>query len=186
MLIPAVAAPKTKGVSGSRKAFSICVLLAALIVLGIELRAGIGQSRSAKQLASISTDGSFNNVLLADAHKMLLLSPNATVIRENRIEKVVHYRWGSLLRSLLGQAESDLFLVSSATEPPYAIAYFTDREDAQSGLFGDAALIEYSMEGTTLDNDNPLNLPDAPTEVTAPDAQSPDAQAPNSDTAGQN
>ena len=87
---PVAATPGTNGVSGSRKAFSICILLATLIVLGIELRAGLGQSRSAKQWASISTDGTFNNVLLADAHQMLSLNPRATVIRENKIEKVVH------------------------------------------------------------------------------------------------
>ncbi len=181
MSVPVAKALKTKAVSGSRKAISVCILLAAIIVLAIELRAGLGQSRSAKQLASISNEGSFNNVLLADAQKMLSLSPQATVIRENRIEKVVHYRWGSLLRSLLGQPEADLFLVSSATEPSYAIAYFTDSEDAQSGLFGDAALIEYSIEEPPVDNDNPLNLPDAPVEVTVPDAKEPVAE-----TAGQN
>lgn len=162
MSVPGATTPTIKGVSGARKAFSICILLAALIVLGVELRAGLGQSRSAKQMASISTDGTFNNVLLADAHQMLSLSPQSTVIRENRIEKVVHYRWGSLLRPLLGQSESDLFLVSSATEPAYAIAFYTDPEDAHSGLFGDAALIEYSLEESKANDDDPLNLPDAP------------------------
>ena len=180
MSAPVPTTPATKGVSGARKAFSICILLAALILLGVELRAGLGQSRSAKQMASRSTDGTFNNVLLADAHQMLSLSPQSTVIRENKVEKVVHYRWSSLLRPLLGQPESDLFLVSSATEPAYAIAYYTDPEDAHSGLFGDAALIEYSLEVPMADNDNPLNLPDAASDT--PDVES---QPPVSETADQ-
>lgn len=173
MSVHVVTTPTNKGVSGSRKAVSLCVLLAALVVLGVEIRAGLGQSRSAKQMAAISTDGMFSNVLLADAHQMLSLSPKSTVIRENKIEKVVHYQWGSLLRPWLGQPESDLFLVSSASEPAYAIAYYTDPEDAHSGLFGDAALMEYALEEPMSNDDNPLNLPDAPSDLPVPESLPP-------------
>ena len=49
--------PTTTGVSGFRKAVSGCLLLTALVVLAIELRAGLGQANSAKALAAVSTEG---------------------------------------------------------------------------------------------------------------------------------
>lgn len=44
---------KPQGVSPARKAVSVILLIVVLIVLGIELRAGLGQSGSFKALDSI-------------------------------------------------------------------------------------------------------------------------------------
>lgn len=152
----------TTGVSGFRKAVSICLLLIALVVLAIELRAGIGQSNSAKALAGVSTKGLFKNLAMTNAQEMLSLSPVATVIRDNKDEKVFHYRWVSFLRPLIGQPQPELFLVSSATEPAYAIAFYTDPEDAKSGFYGDALPAEEPTGYVLPTEDDPLNLPDAP------------------------
>ena len=173
-----VSTPTAKpGVSGIRKAVSGCLLLTALVVLAIELRALLGQANSANALAAVSTKGLFHNLTLSDAQNLLAFRPGATVIRDNEQEKVFHYRWISLLRPVMGQRQPELFLVSSATEPAYAIAFYTDPEDAASGFFGDAIPVMTPEDFDEASIDNPLGLPDAPLTFPAPDAQ-PEAVTP--------
>ncbi|MBC7964433.1 MAG: hypothetical protein H7Z17_00795 [Fuerstia sp.] len=141
------------------------------MVLAIELRAGLGQSNSANALAAVSTDGLFNNLALSDARKLLSLSPNETIIRDNEREKVFHYQWISLLRPVMGQPQPELFLVSSPTEPAYAITFYTDPEDARSGFFGDAIPLMMPEAYEEPSMDNLLGLPNAPVTFPAPDTQ---------------
>lgn len=152
------------GVSTNRKIFSAIALTALLVVLGIEVRAGLGQSQTAKAFAAVTSDGRFNDVLLDDAKRMVAMSPSETVIRDNENETVHHYQWYSLLRPLIGQQQPELYLVSRPGDPVYAVAFYTDSEDAQSGFYGDGVVVEDDGMGGYVDpaNDNPLGLPDAP------------------------
>ncbi len=159
-----ISAPPS-GVSGTRKAVSMIVLLVAVVVFGIELRAGLGQANSAKALAGISEDGIFKDLLLADAQLKLSFAPSESVIRETANEKVYQYRWMSILRPLIGQAQPELYLVSQPTNPPKAFAFYTDPDDAKSGFFGDAAAVSVetgAMIPAEMDAAaDPFGIPDA-------------------------
>ena len=63
------------------------------------------------------------------------------------------------------------------TEPAYAIAFYTDPEDAASGFFGDAIPVMTPEDFEEASMDNPLGLPDAPLTFPAPDTQ-PEAVTP--------
>lgn len=179
---PSLTPKTTAGVSGGRKIISTCMLVFALIVLAVELRAGLGQSNSASALATVSTEGLFSNLLLSDAEKLISLRPGATVIRDNKNEKVYHYRWLSFLRPLIGQHQPELFLVASPTEPAYAIAFYTDPEDSKSGFFGDSKPAEEPTGYVLPSEGDPLNLPDAPLADPAGDVPA-EADAPTEEAA---
>lgn len=114
---------------------------------------------------------------MSDAQGMLSFSPGATVIRDNDNKKVFHYRWVSFLRPLIGQPQPELFLVSSATEPAYAIAFYTDPEDAKSGFYGDSLPAEEPTGYVLPTEDDPLNLPETPLADPAADTR-PETAAP--------
>lgn len=173
----------SRGVSTGRKIISNLMLVLLLVVLGIEGRAGLGQSQSANAFLAATTDGRFNNVLLEDARKMLAFSPSETVIRDNENETVYHYQWYSLLRPLIGQQKPELYLVSRPGEPVYAVAFYTDSEDAQSGFYGDGVPVEDDGMGGYVDPamDNPLGLPDAPERPASEKSAGDDQPVPDSD-----
>lgn len=131
-----VSPPKTTGVSPARRAVSTVLLVVALVILGIELRAGLGQSNSGKAMSAMLTEGVFENVPLTTAQAALALWPSESVLRDDKLEKVVRYSWFSLLRPLTGKPQPELFLVSDKSDPPRAITFYTDPEDAAAGFFG--------------------------------------------------
>lgn len=141
------------GVSPARKAASTVILLVALAVLGIELRAGLGQRNSARALEAKSEDGFFANLSLADAQSMLAFAPTENILQETELETVYHYSWFSLLRPLAQQPKSELFLVARKTDPPIAVSFYTEAEDAAhlpasgSGAGSDAGASETSGMG---------------------------------------
>ena len=83
----------------------------------------------------------------------------------------------SFLRPLIGQPQPELFLVSSATEPAYAIAFYTDPEDAKSGFYGDSVPAEDPTEYMLPTEGEPLSLPVTPLADPAADTQ-PETDAP--------
>ncbi len=117
------------GVSPARKAVSTVILLVALAVLGIELRAGLGQRNSARALEGKSEDGFFENLSLAEAQSMLAFAPTESILQETELETVYHYSWFSLLRPLAQQPNSELFLVARKTDPPIAVSFYTDADE---------------------------------------------------------
>lgn len=128
---------KPAGVSPARKAVSAIILVIAIVVLGVELRAGLGQKQTIDAMAKQSEDGVFTDTKLEDAKAMLVLFPSETVIRDSEMETLYKYSWNSLLRPLMGQTHPELYLVASKSEPSYAISYYTDPDDGSEGFFGD-------------------------------------------------
>lgn len=168
-------------VSRTRKTVSSIILVVVLILLAIEVRAAIGQSNSGKALAAASTDGLFEDKTLLDVQAMLSLSPTSTIIRETTYERVLHYRWFSLFRPLMGQPVPELFLVHSFGEPEKAIAYFTDSQDALSGFYGDPLPAEEPTGYPEPTADNPLGLPEGDvSEPAASEAGNPTPEVPTS------
>ncbi|MCA9035568.1 MAG: hypothetical protein KDA91_10580 [Planctomycetaceae bacterium] len=134
------------GVSPARKMVSTVFLVIALIVLAIELRAGLGQRFSGESLAKISTDGVFESgTSVETAQQQLSMSPSVTIVRDNEMETVYHYQWLSLLRTVVGQPPAELFLVATKTDPPQALGYYTDPDDANVGFYGDSLPSEDPM-----------------------------------------
>lgn len=132
------------GVSPARKAVSVIILIVALIVLGVELRAGLGQKQTGDALASRCekdeqgvAQGVLIDVKLDEAKSMLALFPTETVLRDTDMETVYKYTWESLLRPLMNQPQPELYLVASKSEPAYAISYYTDPDDGSVGFYGE-------------------------------------------------
>jgi hypothetical protein len=124
------------GVSPARKKFSTGLLIVALVVLAIEARSGLGQLLSGKALAARSFEGGFENVSFAEASSLVSMVPSVSVHADNPDETVYRYTWFSLLRSIAKKPVPELYIVASKADPPQAVAYFTDREEAAL-MYGD-------------------------------------------------
>ncbi len=159
------------GVSGTRKMVSMVLLAVALVVLAIELRASIGQANSVKALSAKSEEGIFDGLSLADAQSMLSLFPAESVIRETEHEKVFQYKWVSLLRPLMQQPQPQLFIVSSPSDPPVALTFFTDPDDANSGFYGDPAAVSKETGAMFPEQTDPHGIPDAPASPGTPPSE---------------
>ena len=165
------------GVSGTRKMVSMVMLVIAVVVFAIELRASLGQSNSVKALSAKSEDGIFNGVSLADAQGMLSLFPTESVIRETEYEKVYQYTWTSVLRPLMQQPQPQLFIVTKPSEPTLAMTFFTDPEDATSGFYGDPAKVSKESGAIFPEMTDPHGIPLAPADPATPPSE-PAAEAP--------
>lgn len=117
------------GVSPARKAVSTVILLIALAVLGIELRAGLGLRNSTQALEAKSEDGFFENLSLDDAQSLLAFAPTENIVQDTEMETVYQYSWFSLLRPLAQQPKSELFLVARKTDPPRAVSFYTEADE---------------------------------------------------------
>lgn len=120
-----------KQVSKARKVISGIILLALLVVLGIEGRAGFGHSSSAKALQDIAPDGAFqqDTVTREQVEAMMVLSPNTEELDfdsgRGRVE--YKYEWKSLIRPLMANMPAtELYVSYSEEEPQYAMYYGTD------------------------------------------------------------
>ena len=124
-----VEAPAPEGVSPLRKNFSVGILLALVVVLGIELRASLGQKWSGTALqAAAPENGVFDedSVSPEALEGMLSLGPSKTMLRESDTETEYRYSWFSLLRPILGRQESAVYVVYDRNDPPTAIRYGTE------------------------------------------------------------
>lgn len=120
---------KKSGVSPARKAVSTVILVLALIVLAIELRAGLGFLNSGKALEARSEDGAFENMTHEEALGLLSFSPSESVLQDEEQVTVYRYSWFSLLRPLMGRTQPELFLVVHKNSPPVAVSYYTNADD---------------------------------------------------------
>ncbi|MFN9718407.1 MAG: hypothetical protein ACK58L_06930 [Planctomycetota bacterium] len=155
-----------RGVSTTRRISSIIVLVIAIVVLLIELRASLGQSRSAEALAAKAPDGLFpEGIPLKEGEAIIGLFPEITTIRQNENEVVRRYRWQSLLKPLLNKPESEIYLVSRPTNPELLLAFYTDRDDAEKGFYGDPAKVSIESGAMMPVGDerpaDPFGIPDA-------------------------
>ncbi len=112
-----------KGVSAGRKAFSTILLLVLLVILAIELRAGLGVSLSEKALQEYSKDGIINGLTLAEAQSKMKLFPESAVDDSQPNETTIRYTWFSLLRPLIGKPQAVLHIVATRGDNPMAMSY---------------------------------------------------------------
>lgn len=141
--------PENSGVSPLRKNISRGILILLLVVLGIELRAGIGHMQSGKALQNAAPDGAFEKITLQELENLLVLSPSRTVVRESPEDIEYRYGWYSLLRPLLSRPEAAYYVVVSdikkglvgrySPEPP------TEDEIAASEALAEAAKRDVSQ-----------------------------------------
>lgn len=152
-------------VSPARRMISVILLIVAVAVFLVELRASLGQSRSAEALASKAPDGLFpDGIPLEQGEALIGFFPEVTKVRENESEIVRRYSWRSLLKPLLNKPASEIYLVSRPTSPEVLLAFYTDREDAEKGFFGEPTKISVES-GAMMPVDelppDPFGIPDA-------------------------
>lgn len=138
------------GVSPLRKAVSAVVLCVLVIVLVVELRAGMGHMMSGKMLQEESPEGAFHDLPLAEFEAMLSFAPARTVVRENDDEVEYKYSWYSLLRPLL-RPEAAYYVVVATAAPKNVKRYNTEPPSEQD-LAAVAAIdmpedMEFSEDG---------------------------------------
>lgn len=117
------------GVSPGRKAFSTIVLIVLLVVLGIELRAGLGVSLSENALKANAQEGIISGLSLEEAKAKMMLWPTFEVDDSSGAETSIRYTWYSLLRPLIGKPPAVLYLVGSKGDNPVALSYHGELTD---------------------------------------------------------
>ena len=120
------------GVSPARKMVSLVVLLGLLVVFVIELRAGLGQSRSVSALAARGDQGGLES---ADMDKNVLLStlwfsPSEETTQENDQLAECEYTWFSIFQPLMqGASPSIKVLYDKSSDPWKAVEFKTPEPD---------------------------------------------------------
>ncbi|MBL8817147.1 MAG: hypothetical protein JNL58_14050 [Planctomyces sp.] len=117
------------GVSPGRKAFSTIMLIVLLVVLGIELRAGLGVSLSENALKANAKDGIITGLSLEEAKAKMMLWPTSEVDDSSGAETSIRYTWYSLLRPVIGKPPAVLYLVGSKGENAVALSYHGELTD---------------------------------------------------------
>ena len=121
----------TGAVSPLRKKISTAVLVGLIVVLGIELRAGIGHMQTGKALQARAPEGAFEDTGIDDLDKMLVLSPSRTIVRETPDETEYRYAWLSLLRPLFSRPEAAYYIVVMKTTEPFVARYSPEAPSEQ-------------------------------------------------------
>ena len=100
------------GVSPLRKKVSALILILLIGVLGIEIRAGLGQYMTGNSLAAIAPDGAFplNTLSYDELQASISMGPESEVVRESDAEVEYRYTWFSLLRPLLSRPQAAIFV----------------------------------------------------------------------------
>ena len=131
--------PKGPKVSPVRTIVSLVMLVIVGGISVIELRAGLGQYLSVKELKkTFGNDENAANqktVTFEEAKALLRMGPSESVPTEGSIEKVYQYTWFSVLRPLMGETSPEIYIRVTAGNPPLAIDFFTSAEDAQGGNY---------------------------------------------------
>jgi len=106
------------------------------VVCLIEMRAGLGQYLSGKELKGVlggdDSAAPLTSVRFAEAKALLSMSPTEEVVRETDHEKVYRYSWYSLLRPLIGEPSPQIFISVTTDADAIATGFFTS-EDEQPG-----------------------------------------------------
>lgn len=146
-----LSAENSSGVSPARKAVSAIVLVVLLFVLGIEIRAGLGQMWSAQTLEATAPGGAFpyQEFSYDSTQSLLSLFPSEEVQRESETEIEYKYSWYSLLRPLLNKPESVEYIVySKSHEERWALFHSTEKmSDAEKELAAAAEQAHQDAEG---------------------------------------
>lgn len=129
-------APQGPKVSPARTIASLILLLVVGVICLIEMRAGLGQYLSGKELKGVlggdDTAASLKSVRFTEARALLSMSPTEEVVRETDHEKVYRYSWYSLLRPLIGEPSPQIFISVTTDADAIATGFFTS-EDEQPG-----------------------------------------------------
>lgn len=129
-------APQGPKVSPARTIASLILLLVVGVICLIEMRAGLGQYLSGKELKGVlggdDTAAPLKSVRFAEAKALLSMSPTEEVVRETDHEKVYRYSWYSLLRPLIGEPSPQIFISVTTDADAIATGFFTS-EDEQPG-----------------------------------------------------
>ena len=129
-------APQGPKVSPARTIASLIVLLVVGVVCLIEMRAGLGQYLSGKELKGVlggdDTAAPLKSVRFAEAKALLSMSPTEELVRETTHEKVYRFSWYSLLRPLIGEPSPQIFISVTTDADAIATGFFTS-EDEQPG-----------------------------------------------------
>ncbi len=127
---------KPAGVSPARKIVSGVVLVAALAVAALELRASLGQRQSMAALKANEEDPA-KIITHEEAKALLSLSPAEELVNENDVSAEYKYSWFSLLRRdqmrvfmIVDKGNPPKF-VTSATEPDSDLISATAQPDGQ-------------------------------------------------------
>lgn len=144
------AVPEANGVSPLRKKISTVVLLVLLVVLLVEVRAGMGQSLSGKALQETSPDGVFEKKTpLASIESLMSLAPSKSVVLETKEEFEYRYSWFSVLRPILQRPEAAFYVTTTKlTDPLYAVRYNTEAPTAEAIAKAKASLDYVPPEDT--------------------------------------
>ena len=119
------------------------VSLVMLVIVGgisvIELRAGLGQYLSGKELKKAlgsEEDSTSQNMIKFEAAKALLrMGPSEELVRESEVEKVYRYSWYSLLRPLMGENNPEIYITVSTGTEPIANGFFTSDDESQASNY---------------------------------------------------
>ncbi len=135
---PPAKVPTGPKVSGTRRFISLIVLVIAVVVCAIEMRAGLGQFLTLRSFNEVSEKSAFKNVSLADAQGMIAAFPSKSKVKAGETVDEHHYYWYSLLRPLMGQKAPELYLTSDHSDPaPMALSFYTSIEDESVDLPSD-------------------------------------------------
>jgi len=129
-------APQGPKVSPARTIASLILLLVVGVICLIEMRAGLGQYLSGKELKGVlggdDTAAPVKSVRFAEAKALLCMSPTEEIVRETEYEKVYRYSWYSLLRPLMGEPSPQILISVTTDADAIATGFFTS-EDEQPG-----------------------------------------------------
>lgn len=149
-----------KQVSKARKIVSAVVLLGLLVLLGIEARAGFGQSMAANSLKAIAEEGVFpaKTVTEQQFNAKMPLWPTITEIGQTPSTIEFKYEWFSVVRPRMEKLPpSVLYATFSNSEPRYAMFFGTEPPDlgqrmkptkGEMGPGGGASVSELELELT--------------------------------------
>lgn len=124
--------PPASGVSPARKMVSIVLLLGLLVILVIELRAGVGQSQTVSTLAALGEQGGLEEAELSKDALLDKLWFSPTEEKTNEDDNLVEceYTWYSVFQPILsGASPSVKVLYAKSDETLTAIEFKTPEKD---------------------------------------------------------
>lgn len=140
-----MSADNGSGVSPTRKKVSAAILVVLLIVLVIEVRAGLGQSWSGQALVDVAgEEGVFEtaDVTVEQVEALMSLAPSKDLVRESPQELEYEYAWTSLLRPVMQKGTPALYVVFSNTDEPRAIRFGTEPPSQEELDFANRPSVE--------------------------------------------
>ena len=117
-------------VSGTRTLVSLVLLVVVLVVCVIELRAGLGHFLTLKAFnkKEVSENNLFKNITFEAATGMVAAFPSKSDVKQGEFEDIHHFYWYSLLRPLMGEGSTEVFMTVDHSEPANVISFYTSTE----------------------------------------------------------